>query len=74
MPQREALCPHTCQLSANFMGERARKWPFSTDFLSKAARAAKVMTISMGEIHLEILYDFKESLKNSTQSKEMLLK
>ena len=29
------------------MGEKARKLPFSTDFLSKIAHAADVITISM---------------------------
>ena len=44
------IIDHTCQLSDNFMGEKVRKWPFSKDFLSKAARAAKIMTISIEEI------------------------
>ena len=52
---------HTCQLLENFMGEKERKWQFSTDFLSKAVRTPKAMTISMGRC-LEILYDLKGKL------------
>ena len=41
---------HTCQLFLKFHGGDSAKLPFSTDFLSKAMRASKVMTISMGEM------------------------
>ena len=32
------------------MGEKARKWAFSTDFLRKAEHASKIVTISIGEM------------------------
>ena len=40
---------HTCQLLENFMGEKARKRPFSTHFYAKLP-PLKVVTISKGEI------------------------
>ena len=64
---------HTCQLFENFMGEKARKWPFSTDFLSKAVQASKVLTISMGEMFGNFIW-FKGKILKIQQKIEMPLK
>ena len=52
---------HTCQLFENFMREKAWKWPFSTNFLSKALHAPKDITISIGEMFGNSLW-FKEKI------------